>query len=541
MKALLASLGILVAAGLFACGSAAAANLVSAEWLRKRLGAEDIVVIDATGTKAYMAKHIPGAIGVDLWRYGIPTRTPLAEMEKRVQSWGIDAGRKVVVYDEGGGQMAPWMFYELYYHGFPESDLFILDGGLAKWEATGGTVTREPATPKAGNFRVSATREDARVRLNEFMSATGDTTNYAVVEALEPTYHYGGTQWFSLAGHVPNARMMPTADFYNADKTFKSPEEIRRMATYLGIKPEQKIESHCGGGIAATVPFFALRFVSGYPNVRVYRESQLEWLQDERGLPMWTYDAPNMKRDAPWVNSWNARMLRMYGVSQLSVIDVRPEDAYRQGHVPYALNIPADVFRSNFNDPKKLAELLGPAGVDPAHEAVIVSAGGINEASALAYLALEKLGQKKVSVMMESVDDFGLRGFPLAKEPTIVGAPKSPQDMAVRPAVYKASARAGITVENANETRGVYPKVFVASGKNVPPRSPGATVVHVPYTDLVNANGTPKPAAEIWNILAKAGVPRYAEIIVYADEPGAAAVNYYVMKLMGFPDVKVML
>jgi 3-mercaptopyruvate sulfurtransferase SseA len=172
---------------------------------------------------------------------------------------------------------------------------------------------------------------------------------------------------------------------------------------------------------------------------------------------------------------------------------------------------------------------------------VIVSAGGINEASALAYLALEKLGQKKVSVMMESVDDFGLRGFPLAKEPTIVGAPKSPQDMAVRPAVYKASARAGITVENANETRGVYPKVFVASGKNVPPRSPGATVVHVPYTDLVNANGTPKPAAEIWNILAKAGVPRYAEIIVYADEPGAAAVNYYVMKLMGFPDVKVML
>jgi len=248
-----------------------------------------------------------------------------------------------------------------------------------------------------------------------------------------------------------------------------------------------------------------------------------------------------MKRDAPWLNSWNARMLRMYGVAQLSVIDVRPEDEYRQGHVPYALNIPADVFRANFNDPKKLAELLGPAGVDPGHEAVIVSAGGINEGSALAYLALERLGQKKVSLMMESVDDFGLRGFQLAREPTIVGAPKSPQDLAVRPASYKTTVRSGITVASANETQGVYPKVFLASGRNIPARSPGPKVVHVPYTELLNANGTPKPAAEIWNILAKAGVPRYAEIIVYADEPGAAAVNYYVMKLMGFPDVKVLL
>ena len=51
----------------------------------------------------------------------------------------------------------------------------------------------------------------------------------------------------------------------------------------------------------------------------------------------------------------------------------------------------------------------------------------------------------------------------------------------------------------------------------------------------------PKPAAEIHNILAKAGVPRYAEIIVVADDPGDAAVNYYIMKLMGYPDVKVVL
>jgi 3-mercaptopyruvate sulfurtransferase SseA len=532
---------IAAAVALIAAQSAFAGVLVSAEWLQKNLGSGDLLLIDASGTRAYAAKHIPGAVGVDLWRYGVPYKVSAAEMEKRIQSWGVDPSKTVVVYDAGGDQMATWLFYELYYHGFPDSRLHILDGGLAKWEANGGAVTKEPTAATPGTFKVTQTREEARARLAEFVTASGDTTHYAVVEALEPTYHYGGTQWFDRAGHVPNSRLMPTTDFYNADKTFKSPEEIRRMASYLGIQEGQTINSHCGGGIAATVPFFALKFLAAYPQVKLYRESQLEWLQDERGLPMWTYDAPNMKRDSAWLNSWNARMIRMYGVAQISIVDVRAPDAYAAGHVPYSVNVPADAFRGAFDDPQRLAALLGPAGIDANHEAIIVSKGGLNAESALAYVALERLGQKKVSLLMESTDDFALRGFAIAREPTTVGMPKSPQDLAVRPAVYTPNPRAGITVKDARATKGAYPKVFLAAGAKAPSTTLDGKVVHVPYTDLLNANGSPKPAAEIYNLLAKAGVPRYAEIIVVADEPGEAAAGYYLMKLMGYPDVKVLL
>ena len=42
--------------------------------------------------------------------------------------------------------------------------------------------------------------------------------------------------------------MLLSADFYNADKTFKSSDEIRRMLNYLGVKPEQQICTYCGGG-----------------------------------------------------------------------------------------------------------------------------------------------------------------------------------------------------------------------------------------------------------------------------------------------------
>ena len=50
----------------------------------------------------------------------------------------------------------------------------------------------------------------------------------------------------------------------------------------------------------------------------------------------------------------------------------------------------------------------------------------------LAFLLLQKLGQTRVAVLIDSVDDWGLGGFPLAEEATTVGPRKSPQDLATR-------------------------------------------------------------------------------------------------------------
>jgi 3-mercaptopyruvate sulfurtransferase SseA len=87
----------------------------------------------------------------------------------------------------------------------------------------------------------------------------------------------------------------------------------------------------------------------------------------------------------------------------------------------------------------------------------------------------------------------------------------------------------------------VYPKVFIASGKDVPAKAQDGKVVHLPYSDFLDAAGRPKAAKDIWSILVKAGVPRYAELVCFSDDPGEAAVVYYFLKLMGYPDIKVLL
>ncbi|TAK46576.1 MAG: hypothetical protein EPO27_07625, partial [Betaproteobacteria bacterium] len=423
-------------------------QLVSVQWLEKNLKRDDLLLIDASPAKLHSAGHIPGAVNVDLFSFG-GREVPAAEMQRRFQSWGVADGKKIVLYDQGGTYLATSLFFDLHYYGFPVENLAVLDGGFAKWQAAGGAVTKEPTpAPKPGTFRVAKLNEDVRVRLPEFLVASGDPANHALVEALEPAQHFGGAKFFDRAGHIPNAIMMPAADFYNADKTFKSAEEIRRMLVYLGVRPEQQVYTHCGGGIAASVPFFAAKFMLDYPRVKLYKESQLEWLRDDRGLPFWTYDAPNLTREKNWLNGWGNSMMRRFGVARLSVIDVRPAASFKQAHVPYAINVPAEVFRRHLAAPAKLAEVIGAAGVDAADEAVIVSEGGLNADSALAFLLLEKLGQKRVSVLSDSVDDWGFAGFPVNKVADAADPKKAAQSRFIAPTAYPVNLRPGIVISD---------------------------------------------------------------------------------------------
>jgi thiosulfate/3-mercaptopyruvate sulfurtransferase len=515
-------------------------NLVSVSWLENNYKNPDILILDASPAQIYSVKHIPGAINYDIYSYGV-SEMPASEIEKRYQSWGISQGKKIVMYDQGGNMMATRLFFSLYYYGLPAKDLFVVDGGLFKWQEKGLPVTKE-ITPvaKKGSFVIRNLNDDVKVELPEFLTASGDLNNNVLLEALDAEWHFGGQSFFSKAGHIPNAIMLPTEDFYNADKTFKSAEEIRKMLTYLGIRPEQNVYTHCGGGIAASVPFFALKFILGYPNVKLYPGSQLEWVSDQRELPFWTYDAPYLMRETQWVQFWGGQRARMYGISHVSVIDVRTPSEFNQGHVPFAVNIPSDVFRSSITNPVKLAEILGPEGVNFTNEAIITSGSGLTKDAALAFLMLEKLGQTKISILSDSHEKWVELGYHLAKDSTIVRTQRVPNEVSIISTVYPKDFRKDVIIYETKNSKGLYPIVYIASGKNVPVKTQVDKIVHIPYSVLLNSDGKPKSAKDIWNILTEAGVPRYAELICCSDDPGEAAINYFILKLMGFPDIKVL-
>jgi 3-mercaptopyruvate sulfurtransferase SseA len=510
-------------------------NLVNAEWLERNLKNPEVIILDASPSTVYGVSHIPGAISVDIYSWYGLRELPVADMEKIYQAWGISAGKKIVMYDQGGTILATRLFYSLYYHGFAQEDLLILDGGLSKWQEAGLPVTKDSApVVKKGSFTITKTNEDVKSDLPEFITASGDLANNVLLDALSPDWHFGEVVTFSKAGHIPNAIMVPSVDFFNPDKTFKSTEEIKKMVNYLDIRPDQTIYTHCGGGVAASVPFFALKFLAGFPKVKLYKESQLGWLSDDRDLPFWTYDSPLLMRETSWLKFWGGRMIRMYGGTKVSIVDIRSADEFYQGHVPFALNIPADVFKSNIKNPGRLAEILSKSGVNAALEAVVISDGSLKKDAALAFLMLGNIGQEKVSLLLDTLD------IPLTKDSTVIGIKNNRDPLSIPLISYPMNSRRDVIITQPGSGHGLYPRIFIASGKDLPSDVPPVKVVHIAYSDLLDGSGMPKEAKDIWKTLSAAGIPRYSELVCFSSDPGEAAINYYIFKLMGFPVVKVL-
>lgn len=516
--------------------SAAHEPLVDADWLRRQRS-DQVLLIDASPAPFVRRQRIEGAVHADLFSFG--GRDVANDVwQQRLQRWGVDPSRTVVIYDQDGMMWATRLFFDLAYLGFPIERLRLLDGGLAAWRAAGGTVTAEaPPAPAPGRFVVSRRREELHARLPEMLQASGEPARVTLVDALEPSHYFGGARFFDRAGHLPNARSWPRQKLFDATGRFKPRDELRRMATHLGLDPARPVYTYCGGGIAATLPFFVLKFLLGYPDVRVHIGSLLEWQRDDRGLPMWTYARPLLMRDADWVQGWGGALLRSVGMSQLSVVDLRPAADYAQGHLPYALHLPAERFREHLRDPAALAPALGAAGVDPQHEVVLVSGGGLTGDAAVAYAVLESLGQPRISILKESVDEWALRGHPLAKEPTVVGQRRSPQDLVVPERSYVARATPGALLRPA--TDGLYPRLALAPGRQAPARRPQGTVVHLPYAELLESDGRPMAAHALWTRLDKAGLTRWAAVDCTADDPADAAAGAWLLRLMGFPDVRI--
>jgi len=512
---------------LTAAVQAVASPLVDARTLAAQLGAPDLLLLDASPAPVHAKAHIPGAVPVDtmaLASFGA-RETPVGEVERRYRALGLDPAKRVVIYDMGGTWFATRVFFALQDHGFPVEKLAILDGGLAKWRAEGLPLTADATpAPAPGTFRV-APRDDTRASVPDLVAASGDRAGKVLVDALGPEYYYGAAKFFDRGGHLPHAALLPAEDFFNADKTFKSPDAIRGMAAFEGVGPEREVLAYCGGGGAAAVPYFALRFIAGYPRVRLSTESQYGWLQDDRELPLWTWATPSMLRTPDWLQAWGGKSMRMFGLARVSVIDLRSADAYAQGHLPFSVNVPAEAFRAGVSAPDALAAKLDAAGVDRSHEAVLVTGAGVTKDAALAWAMLRRLGQHRVSVLIASFDSIDTMDrmaradFALTKEPTKlpprVRAPAAMRLLAARPPPPD-----GLVV--------------VVSGAPPSPRTPPGKRIPLPATQFLGTDGTPKPAADAWALLAKAGVPRYAEIVTAADDPADAALGSFVLELMGF-------
>ncbi len=274
--------------------------LVTTGWLAGHLEDENLRVVDIRGyvkktdlgggrQKAdylaapdeYHEAHIPGAVYVD-WTTDItdpddPVSVQVAPPDRfarLIGSLGIDDDTHVVVYDHAGGQFATRLWWALTYYG--HDVVSVLDGGWSKWTTEGHPTTTDVPEPEPAVFTPEP-RSGWRMEA-ETLLAAGDET--FVLDARDEGQYTGAVaRGEGRAGRVPGAVHLHADSLLDPESgTFHPDEELGRKLREAGV-PEDKNEpvvAYCNGGVAATVPLFALHRL-GYKKLANYDGSWNEW------------------------------------------------------------------------------------------------------------------------------------------------------------------------------------------------------------------------------------------------------------------------
>lgn len=278
--------------------------LVSTEWLAEHLDDPGLRIFDATtvlipdpeleyrveGDRDGWAQgHIPGACYVncqdDLSITPHDLRFSLLDPEefsKRAGALGIGNGDRVVFYSRTQPFWATRAWWSFYAMGFDGG--MVLDGGFGKWQAEGRPVSTGPCTLEPATFTAKP-RNEVIFDKDDVLAVLNDP-DVAVVNALSAEQFTGsGGMAFGRAGRITNSVNVPYAQVCDMQTgVYADAHALRGMFEAAGATPDKKIVNYCGGGISATLGFFAQKAL-GYRDVALYDASMQEWGKDE-SLPM---------------------------------------------------------------------------------------------------------------------------------------------------------------------------------------------------------------------------------------------------------------
>ncbi|MBG7621292.1 sulfurtransferase [Herbaspirillum sp. AP02] len=272
-------------------------TLISASDLKARAQYLNLVLVDCRhdlanpdfGRQAYAAGHLPDArfAHLDELLSGPKTdaagrfhgRHPLPDRQQFVQAMralGINNDTQVVAYDAHGGMYAARLWWLLRWIG--HSDVAVLDGGMAAWQALGESLNAElPPPAAAGNIQDLSSlvpTVDAQALLENLRNPS-----LQVVDARAPDRFRGENETLdAVGGHIPGAKNRFFKDNLQADGHFKSATQLREEWLAVIGDPQAAV-MQCGSGVTACHNLLALE-VAGLSGASLYPGSWSEWSSD---------------------------------------------------------------------------------------------------------------------------------------------------------------------------------------------------------------------------------------------------------------------
>ncbi|UCH81127.1 MAG: sulfurtransferase [Nitrospiraceae bacterium] len=262
--------------------------LVETEWVADNMKNLKLVYVGFVGEQnkmQYDGNHLAGSayLGMKDIMSAMTATPDKANFEKIMGQIGVSNDSHVILYSTpAANPFVPATYWLMKYFG--HQNVSIMNGSLDKWLREGRKTDAVP--PKVAPATYTAAAPASNMLADAAYVQNNLKNNGTVIIDTRGADEFTGQKeidYIKAKGHIPGAKNL---NFYptnrNGDGSYKAVAQLQATYEAAGVTKDNEIITYCESGPRAADAYFALKELLGYPNVKVYVGSWMEWGNDAK-------------------------------------------------------------------------------------------------------------------------------------------------------------------------------------------------------------------------------------------------------------------
>ena len=255
--------------------------LVDTEWIEAHAADPSLRVLEVGGNaNAFGEGHLPGAVFVSMRSLSNPDDpiggqiATAAQVSAALSNMGLGRDQTVVLYDRRNNLQAARAYWVLKY--YQHADVRIYNGGTPKWTEDGQVMSTVMVEYEPSDYQAGPPDPEIRTTWQYVVDHTDDPATL-FCDTRGPEEYLGRDVRAERGGRIPGSINVEWTAAVNANGTFKSSEELAALYGEAGFTPDKQIITYCQSGVRGAHTWFVLSELLGYPSVRNYDGSWVEY------------------------------------------------------------------------------------------------------------------------------------------------------------------------------------------------------------------------------------------------------------------------
>lgn len=255
--------------------------LVDTEWIEAHAADPSLRVLEVGGNaNAFGEGHLPGAAFVSMRSLSNPDDpiggqiATAAQVSAALSNVGLGRDQTVVLYDRRNNLQAARAYWVLKY--YQHADVRIYNGGTPKWTEDGRVMSTVMVEYEPSDYQAGPPDPEIRTTWQYVVDHTDDPATL-FCDTRGPEEYLGRDVRAERGGRIPGSINVEWTAAVNANGTFKSSEELAALYGGAGFTPDKQIITYCQSGVRGAHTWFVLSELLGYPSVRNYDGSWVEY------------------------------------------------------------------------------------------------------------------------------------------------------------------------------------------------------------------------------------------------------------------------